>query len=245
MSLKKFIKKISRPLVSKLDNQHVRDAWIKKTLETLPENTQLLDAGCGSQRYRNFCKNFQYFGQDFGKYKKDEVQSFTADKTNYEYGKLDFVSDIWNIPCQDESFDAILCTEVLEHIPYPNKTMKEFSRILKPGGQLILTAPSNCFRHMDPYFFYTGFSDQWFKRILEDNSIDIVELIPVGDYYSWMRGALFTHARQGSIVANIFKSVILLPSFLYFVLRKKSPASINTLCEGYHVLARKRPTSTS
>jgi len=69
---------------------------------------------------------------------------------------------------KDGFFDAILCTEVFEHIPFPIETTKEFARLLKPGGKLILTAPANCLRHMDPYFFYSGFSDRFFEKILGD-----------------------------------------------------------------------------
>jgi len=75
----------------------------------------------------------------------------------YQYGQIDYIGDIWDIKELDNTFDEILCTEVFEHIPYPNETLKEFSRILKPGGILILTAPSNCLRHMDPYFFALDF----------------------------------------------------------------------------------------
>jgi len=54
---------------------------------------------------------------------------------------LDIVSDITSISVDDESFDCILCTEVLEHVPDAVAAIREFSRILKPGGILIITAP--------------------------------------------------------------------------------------------------------
>ena len=41
------------------------------------------------------------------------------------------MGDIWDIKEKNNVFDAILCTEVFEHIPYPNETIKEFSRLLK------------------------------------------------------------------------------------------------------------------
>jgi len=53
----------------------------------------------------------------------------------YQYGKLDYVGDIWNIDVADNTFDAVLCTEVFEHIPYPNDTVAELSRLIKPGGK--------------------------------------------------------------------------------------------------------------
>ena len=107
-------------------------------------------------------------------------------KEGYKYGQLDYVGDIWDINKKDNTFDAILCTEVFEHIPYPIKTIKEFSRLLKKDGKLILTAPSNCLRHMDPYFFYSGFSDRWYEKVLKENGLKIELLNAVGDYYSWL-----------------------------------------------------------
>ena len=46
---------------------------------------------------------------------------------NFSYPKIDYKGDIWDINEKDNSFDAILCTEVFEHIQYPEKTLMDFS----------------------------------------------------------------------------------------------------------------------
>lgn len=120
----------------------------------------------------------------------------------YSYGKLDYVGDIWQIEESAEAFDTILCTEVLEHIPYPVETIKEFRRLLKPHGILILTAPSNCLRHMDPYFYYSGFSDRWFKKILPENNFEIQKLEAIGDYYRWLMVEMFRTAKTHSFLSR-------------------------------------------
>lgn len=241
LKMKKFIKKI--PIVSnvlrRLDNLNERTEWVKRQLELVPSGSLLLDAGCGSQQFRKYCKHLDYKAQDFGQYIADEKKMLGAESGGlgaghgYQYGKLDYIGDIWEISEDDSVFDAILCTEVFEHIPYPNETIAEFSRLLKPGGKLILTAPSNCLRHMDPYFYYSGFSDRWYEKVLSENNFEIKEIIAVGDYYSWMSVEIARTAMTHSIIAKIF----LLPAFLFYYNKKKSDVSVSTLCGGYHVLA--------
>jgi SAM-dependent methyltransferase len=226
-------------LQQKLNNQYERDEFIIDQLNRLPANARLLDAGCGSQRYKKFCTHLTYKSQDFGQYKTDEKQVISNlgpnSRAEYQYGQIDYVGDIWNIEAADQSFDVILCTEVFEHIPYPNDTVKEFSRLLSKNGKLILTAPSNCLRHMDPYFFYSGFSDRWYEKVLTEHGLKIESITPVGDYNSWLAVEL---ARTFS-THSLFAKILLLPAFLFYLSRKKTALSVDTLCMGYHVIASK------
>lgn len=222
-----------------LNNQFARDEFVEEQLAIIPKNSLLLDAGCGSQRYRLNCDHLQYRGQDFGQYSIDTKKSLGTEgvggSSGYAYGKLDYVGDIWAIEESDSTFDAILCTEVFEHIPYPNEVIKEFSRLLKPGGKLILTAPSNCLRHMDPYFFYTGFSDRWYHHILNQHGFRINIIEPVGDYYRWLAVEMARTMKLNSPLAWF----MLFPSFLYLLLKKSTVRSRDTLCMGYHVVAER------
>lgn len=170
-----------------LDNQYQRDEFVIQSLRNIRAGSMLLDAGCGSQRYRKYCEHLVYRGQDFGGYTVDSKKTIGTDGagglTGYQYGNLDYLGNIWAIQECDRRFDAILCTEVLEHVPYPIDTIKEFSRLLKKQGVLILTAPSNCLRHMDPYFYTSGFSDRWYEHCLTKHGFEILSIEPVGDYY--------------------------------------------------------------
>lgn len=49
------------------------------------------------------------------------------------------VTDAQRLAFRDASFDVILCTEVLEHIPEPQRAIDEMFRVLAPGGKLVLT----------------------------------------------------------------------------------------------------------
>lgn len=230
--------KLKEKIRSKLANEFERHRFVEKELGNLQAGVSLLDAGCGSQQYRKFCSHLDYKSQDFGQYHSDITDGFTSGlggDSGYAYGKLDYIGDIWDIDAPDRSFDAILCTEVFEHIPFPTETIKEFSRLLKEGGTLILTVPSNCLRHMDPYFFYSGFSNRYLEKMLGDNGFQIEQLEPVGDYYSWIGTEIARTMDKHSPIAW----PVLAPAFLWYIGRKKTPISVNTLCMGYHVVAKK------
>ena len=50
--------------------------------------------------------------------------------------------DATSLPFETESFDIIICSEVIEHIPDAKKVILEFHRVLKPDGKLLLTTPN-------------------------------------------------------------------------------------------------------
>jgi SAM-dependent methyltransferase len=232
-----------RKLYRNLNNQFERDDFVLGELGKIPAKNLILDAGCGNQRYRQHCSHLSYRAQDFGQYTTDSKKMIGSEgvggEEGYDYGALDYVGDIWEIKEKDDTFDAILCTEVFEHIPYPIETIKEFSRLLKANGKLILTAPGNCLRHMDPYFFYSGFSDRWYETILKANGLEIETLAAVGDYYSWLAVEMARTATSHSILAKLAVA----PAFLYFHNKTKTRTSVDTLCMGYHVVARKVKSS--
>lgn len=223
-----------------LDNQVERDAWVRMQLSRIPAGARLLDAGCGGQRYRPDCAHLSYTGQDFGQYTVDVKGRIGSAPLNeqvaYEYGDIDVVSNIWDIPLDAESFDVVLCTEVIEHVPYPIETVRELARLLRPGGTLILTAPSNALRHQDPFFFTSGFSDRWFERILPEAGLQIKTLDELGDYYSWMKVEMARTAGAHGWGARI----LMAPAFFYFAGKKPTELSRSALPMGYLVSAVKR-----
>jgi len=220
-----------------LNNECLRRDWIRDRLRHIPENSVILDAGCGSQQYREYCRHLEYYAQDLGAYDTDEKNSLTAGKKAYAYGRLDYVGNVWEIDERDSRFDAILCTEVLEHIPYPNRAIAEFSRLLRAGGLLILTVPANSLRHMDPYYFYSGFSDRYLLRLLSENHFSDVCLESVGSYHAWLMVEAARCMRHEGLPALL----ALWPGFIYHYLKQRSPSEkeTNTLCFGYHVTAVK------
>ena len=165
-----------------LDNDTTRASWVAEQLGQIPDGWRLLDAGAGEQRFRPHCKHLDYVSQDFGQYVPEQHAGGLHMK-EWNYGKLDIVCDITSIPQEDASFDAILCSEVLEHVPNPVAVLHEFSRLITPGGRLILTTPFVSLTHFAPYHFATGFNRYFFQEHLGNLGFKIDSVTPNGNFF--------------------------------------------------------------
>lgn len=163
-------------------NQKNREDWLRACLKKIPKGKKILDAGAGELQYKKFCEHLNYLSQDFGEYDGKGDQSGLQTQS-WDNSKLDIISDIASIPVDDKSFDAVMCIEVLEHIPHPIEAIKEFSRIVKPGGYLIITAPVSSLTHFAPYYFYNGYSRYWYEKYLTDFGFEISELQFNGNWF--------------------------------------------------------------
>ena len=105
----------------------------------LQENDLLLDMGCGEGRHTIGAyieKSINSFGFDLS-YKdlriaQERLNDFdTSNKKEIcQFG----VGDIDTLPFKNNSYDAVICSEVLEHVDSPEDSIKELIRVLKPGG---------------------------------------------------------------------------------------------------------------
>lgn len=144
-----------------------RDEWVASIAATVPAGSRVLDVGAGPGRYREIFRHCEYRTQDFGQ----------EPGTIGRYTKLDYESDITAIPVPDGSFDIILCTEVLEHVPEPIVAIKEMARILRPGGRLFMTAPLGSWLHQEPYHYYGGYTAHWYRKFFPEAGlrVDLIE----------------------------------------------------------------------
>jgi glycosyltransferase involved in cell wall biosynthesis len=90
----------------------------------------ILDIGCGSSKILGALDNV--IGLDI-----------LMRKLRYgrKHGKPLFNASVFNLPFKDNTFDCVICSEVIEHVPADKSTFAEMTRVLKPGGRLILGTP--------------------------------------------------------------------------------------------------------
>lgn len=234
-------------------NESARRQWLEATLAAIPAGRSILDAGAGECQYAPACAHLDYTSQDFSQY--DGAGQAGLQMGSWDTSRIDIVSDITAIPVPDASFDVVMCTEVLEHVPRPIDALTELARALKPGGLLIVTAPMMSLTHFAPYHFATGFNRYFYEEVLPPLGVDVVETTISGDYFQVVAQEL----RRLDDVGSRFGQVRLRPwerlarRLLLLRLRDMSaagPGSSELTGYGLHVLARKRPadaapTSTS
>jgi len=224
-------------------NESERVKWIEETLKKIPAGLTILDAGAGESQFKKFCDHLKYIAQDFGQYSGEGnvgLQTGTWDNT-----KLDIVSDILSIPLPDHSIDAIMCTEVLEHIPDPLGAIKEFNRLVKPGGYLLITAPFASITHFAPYHFASGLSRFFYEKNLAENGFKITDLQLNGNFFEFVaqenRRIKSIAKKYAGKNLNIFQKIIIhLNLRILQNLSKKDKGSSELLCYGIHVFARKK-----
>ena len=101
---------------------------------------KLLDVGCGSKPYKKYFANIKsYTGLEI-----DSDRARTRDIADFYYDGNTF-------PFADNTFDILLCNQVLEHVFNPDVFLQEINRVLQPNGKLLLTVPFVWDEHEQPF----------------------------------------------------------------------------------------------
>ncbi len=223
--------------------EEIRDTWVITKLSEIESGKTILDAGAGEMKYAKYCEHLKYIAQDFGKYDpQEEHRGFQM--TKWDTSACNIICDIIDMPLEKETVDVIMCTEVFEHIKNPVLALKEFNRVLKTDGILLLTAPVCSLTHMAPYYYYNGFSLYWYRDHLRENGFEIIEIKEYGNYFKFLCQEMLRiqaiaekycgYQLQEEDYECIYKNMSLLSK-----LANMDQGSNEILCFGYMTLAKK------
>lgn len=122
---------------------------------------EVLDVGCGCKPYRALVPARRYVGLDLD-------SPFTR-----AVGAADWFYDGGDFPAANASFDGVLCSQVLEHVFTPEVFLAEISRVLRPGGRLLLTVPFIWDEHEQPRD-YARYSSFGLRALLERTGFELI-----------------------------------------------------------------------
>lgn len=141
---------------------------LQRRLELIAESLSLLerqphlvlDSGCGTGPFtRLLCASYRnVIALD--------IAPTLVKMTRQRTGARGVTADAACLPFQNDLFDLIVSSEMIEHTPHPEKTLGELCRVLKPAGTLILTTPNRIWQpvvrlasrlHLRPFHGYENF----------------------------------------------------------------------------------------
>ena len=130
---------------------------------------RLLDLGCGKVPL-------------YGAYREYVSENICVDwgGTLHKNAHLDYEFDLTEpLPLDDNAFETIILSDVLEHIPAPDQLWKEMARLLSPGGKVVVNVPFYYWLHEQPhdYYRYTEFA---LRRFVDTSGLRLVHMEALG-----------------------------------------------------------------
>lgn len=217
------------PLLQKRD-------LVKRISQEYFKNGSILDLGCGRMPYKKIILE----NSGINSYIGVDIENPIYQKTI----KPDCFWDGIEVPIDNSTFENAILIEVLEHMPKPENTLKELSRLLKKDANLLITVPFLWTLHDVPNdeYRYTPFS---LKRMLENNDFEIVIMESFSSWHGSMASMLALYARRGISIKNrkIF-SILILPIVKYLMKKDSRASKINfksgQMITGLWCLAKKK-----
>lgn len=205
-------------------------AELKKAVErfAVELNGNLLDYGCGSKPYQIlFTKVDSYVGVDL----ENEGHDHSTEE-------IDFFYDGKTLPFADETFDSLFSSEVLEHVPDIDQSLKEIRRVLKPRGRVLITVPFVWTEHELPFDF-RRFTQGGIEKIMSDHGFEVLQSQKAGSFVGvifqmimmYLHTLLYTSNKYLNLVINAFliAPVAIVGLFFNLILPKRYNWYFNTI----------------
>lgn len=139
--------------------------FLLKNFSHLPlEKMTCLDIGCSSGFIiRELQPLFQHvLGLDYDFKALQSIPNQIRETIVFIFG------DAMRLPFPDQSFEAVICSQVYEHVPSDLRLFAEIERILKPGGVVFFSGPNKVFP-IEPHYYLPGLHwlpEKWADRYL-------------------------------------------------------------------------------
>lgn len=187
---------------------------------------RVLDAGAGSAPYADLFAHLRYETAD------------VAATPGKDYSHITYQCDVIDVPVEKETFDLVWCSQVLEHVPEPERALHEFFRILKPGGEAWLTAPFYYQEHEKPWDFYryTRFAWERFAKVV---GFEVVEIEPMEGYYAMLAYTFQTAAKEIPLDRSGLRSRMRKMADRMIELEMEEKRTDIGMCKNYQVVFRK------
>ncbi len=170
--LPSFIKKIIVPCCFEIHY------FVEQATTEIPAESYVLDAGAGQSPYKPFLKQHKYIA----------VDATWGDDT-WDYSHLDLICDLGKLPFSDNKFDAIICTQVIEHVKEPQLVLDEAFRALKPGGVIYLSAPQGWGVHQPPHDYFR-FTCYGLQHLFDQSGFNQIDISPSCGYFGYLANRL-------------------------------------------------------
>jgi len=222
------------------ENARIKRSLVEQTAQ-LSSDVLVLDAGAGKCPYKYIFQGLNYQSTDMPGGFYDQPH--------------DFECELHDIPKDDNTYDAVVLTQVLEHVPDPEATLAEICRVLKPNGKLLLSVPLNGPLHGEPWHFFQ-FTHYGLDQLAQKTGFRIDEVEKVGGAF-WLIGKRLPVAfkkflkqydpfrakkRGQNILFCIFMTLMLLPT--WFILYLPSAYIIRPLFYWLDYLDREKRFTT-
>lgn len=134
----------------------------------------VLDAGAGEVRFAAHFREARYLAVDLA-----------VGDPEWDYSRIDVRANLEALPFRANSVDVVLNIQVLEHVRKPDVVVREFYRILKPGGKLLLTAPQGWHEHQKPHDYYR-FTQYSLRELFRTAGFEDCRIEPMGGYFHYL-----------------------------------------------------------
>lgn len=210
------------------------DAFFEKYVPTLPAHSKILDLGGNKIKKRGF---FNIEAYDF------EVTYLNLSSAK----KPHILGNAKNLPIENECFDVIICSELLEHVLDPPAVLTEIYRVLAKSGYLLITSPFIYRVHGDPSD-YARYTDQYWSLMLSRLGFDPVILESQGSFFSVCLDFLkqFLNETRSHPLRDIYQLICLpFQKWVHRFERRRSSENqifVDSFTTGFGIVARKKNT---